>query len=127
MTYGRPAQSSWNPTGRAQVLGGRHIGGYVGGGAQGGNVTLLFANGWAQDYQYVGGGVGAKGYVLGLSMGGYVWDVYEPADFAGSFASFSFAWWTVFGWPGGSRGWSWELGIPGISGSYQGYWMTGQP
>lgn len=123
----KPPPSDWNPSGQACVLAGRHIGGYVGAGGQGGNVTLLFDNGYAQDYQYIGGGAGFGGFLLSITMGGRVYGVYQPADFAGPFTSVSFAWWTFYGWPGGSGRWSWELGLPGISGSYQGYWMSGSP
>jgi len=124
---GGGGHSGWNPSGHARVLGGSHIGGYHGGGAEKGVVTLLFDNGYAQRYHFTGGGAGFGDYAISVTMGGHAYGVYHPSDFEGSFANVSLGWWNIYGWPGGSGGWSWEVGLPGINGSYQGYWTTEPP
>ena len=102
-------------------------------GAEFGNVTLLFDNGYAQNYGYAGGGIGFGNLGFGLDLGGSVYGVYEPGDYTGPFINAeagavgggAISYWgfgddAVGGVSGG-------LATPGLSAALQGYWEKGSP
>lgn len=124
---------AWNPSGHAKVYKGSKIGIYIMFGAEFGTVTLEFDNGYAQDYQYAGGGIGFGGPGGSVDFGGHVYGVYETSDYTGPFINVeggflgggAMSYWgfgenAVSGFSGGGT-------TPGISAAYQGYWKVGSP
>lgn len=128
----RPQPPPWNPTGHAQVVGGRKIGGYGILGGEIGEITLRFDNNLTQNYGYLGGGVGL-GPSVSVALGGHVYGVYETEDFTGPFVDVeggflgggSMSYWG-FG-EDAVAGWNAGVTAPGASASLQGYWRRGDP
>lgn len=111
---------------------GTKFSGYLGFGGEGGTITLAFDNGYAQDYGFIGVGLGVGKFGMGLAVAGHVYDVFHPDDFVGAFTDTSLS---VPGWGGsaswtpggGAAGYSTGPSFPGAAMASQYYWKIGKP